>query len=127
MTTATTTKATKGTNGTASARPHRWTAAEIADNMAWSDAWLLRGLLAIYARQSDAERAAGRHLGHDGKGFTEHDAALLSSMARQVEGWRRSPSRQRREQGPLSLRQLAVVRGRMHKYAGQLARVANGE
>lgn len=83
----------------------------IRHNMAKSDKWLLRGLLAIYARQTADERLGAETVKDNGIGFTVHDARILTSLAYQS------------RLSPLSPKQKALLRKLMPKYARQLARV----
>lgn len=95
----------------------------IRHNLERSDKWLVRGLLAIYARQTADERMAGSTHHDNGRGFTGSDARILASLAKQVEMWQLTPPSGRQYASPLSPKQLAIVRVRMAKYARQLARV----
>lgn len=94
----------------------KWTKDEIAAKLATDDKWLIRGLLAIYARQTEEEKAADTTREDNGIGFNAFDASILSDMAKQYKDW-----------GKLTNRQLVIVRKCMKKYAGQLAKIANGE
>ncbi len=91
-----------------------WTKEEIAANMERSDLWLMRGLLAIYARQTNQEKDAGAAYERNKAGFTLYDAPICMSIAEQVQAG-----------NTLTEKQLAVIRNRMKKYAGQLAKIAN--
>ena len=96
----------------------------VRTNLAASDQWLIRGLLAIYKRQTADEQAtqSTRHL--NGIGFNGLDAGILSSFAKQVQRWQQTPAHLRRFDSPQSAKQLNIARKKMSKYAGQLARVA---
>lgn len=93
----------------------KWTKEEIRKNMAENDKWLYRGLSAIYARQTADEQETHSTNHENGMGFNGVDAEFLSSLAQQVEtiGW-------------LTPKQREHARKKMNKYAGQLARIANG-
>lgn len=93
----------------------KWTKEEIAAKLATDDKWLIRGLLAIYAHQTEEEKASDTTKEDNGIGFNAFDASILSDMAKQYKDW-----------GRLTKRQLVIVRKCMKKYAGQLARIANG-
>ena len=78
-----------------------------------NDAWLKRGLLAIYRLQTSTEQATLTTRVVNSVGFSAFDAEFLSAMAQRVEkGYN------------LSFKQLAAVRRGMNKYAGQLVRIA---
>lgn len=78
-----------------------------------SDAWLLRGIKAIYAYQTADEQASEETKHHNGVGFNGADANFLTSLAKQVENGR-----------TLSPKQIAAARRAMPKYAAQLVRIA---
>lgn len=92
----------------------RYTKDMIKEKLKTDDRWLIRGLRAIYARQTADEQASSLTSEHNGIGFNGIDAPLLSSYAKQVEGGHR-----------LSSKQIMWARKKMIKYAGQLARIAN--
>lgn len=105
-------------------RRNRWNRSTIADRIATDDAWLTRGLVAIYMRQTADEQAAGTTKLNNGIGFNGCDAEFLSSLAEQVVEWYAKDPHARRPK-PLSDKQLAACRKAMAKYAGQLAKIAN--
>jgi len=80
-----------------------------------NDAWLMRGIVAIWQRQTNQERRIERTLENNGVGFNGCDAEFLSSLACQIQ-----------ERGSLSPRQIDWARKKMIKYAGQLAKIAAG-
>lgn len=92
----------------------KYTKEYIRDALAASDKWLTRGLLAIYSRQTADEQNSEATLVDNGIGFSGCDANILSSIAKQVQ-----------RSGTMSDKQTALVRKKMAKYAGQLARIAN--
>lgn len=92
-----------------------WTKQEIATRLQSDDAWLRRGILAIYSRQTDLEKGAQSTKEHNNCGFSGVDAKFLSSIAQQIQRGR-----------TLSPKQITVARKKMHKYAQQLADIANG-
>jgi hypothetical protein len=94
----------------------KWTKEEIAAKLAGDDKWLIRGLLAIYAKQTDDEKNSDITKEENGIGFNAFDATILSDMAKQ---YNRTKF--------LSKRQLEIVRKCMKKYAKQLTKIANGE
>jgi len=99
----------------------------IRENLEASNAWLLRGLVAIYARQTADEQAAEITREHNGVGFTAFDAEILTSFAKQVERFNKTPAADRNYTTPLSYKQTVILRKRMKKYAGQLLKIATGE
>lgn len=78
-----------------------------------SNAWLRKGVIAIFERQTLDEKQTGETKHHNGVGFNGTDASFLTSIAQQMIAGRRS----------LSQRQLDATRKAMFKYAGQLARI----
>ncbi len=95
----------------------KWTKDEILERITADDKWLVRGLLAIHARQTEEEKAAETTKEQNGIGFNGVDAQILSDFVNQYH----------RTNGFLSTRQMALIRKKMIKYAGQLTRIANGE
>lgn len=93
-----------------------WTKDEVAHKLATDDVWLKRGLMAIYNLQTDEEKNSDLTREDNGIGFNAFDASILSDMAKQLQRTKY-----------LSVRQLVIVRKCMRKYAGQLARIANGD
>jgi hypothetical protein len=85
----------------------------VKGKLAADNRWLLRGLLAIYHKQTAAEQAARQTAESNKVGFTAYDAEFLSGMAKLIE-----------EQRTLSAKQLDTVRSKMVKYAGQLVEIA---
>lgn len=77
---------------------------------------VLRGLLVIDALQTETERQVGDSVVLNGVGWSGTDAEFMSSLARQY-----------RQRGTLSDKQKHWARKKLMKYAGQLAKVANGE
>lgn len=94
----------------------KWTKETIRKRLATDDMWLIRGLLAIYRHQTDSEQNAGMTKEENGVGFNGVDSAILSDMAKQY-----------LNRNFLTPRQIAIVRDKMLKYSGQLAKIANGE
>ena len=71
--------------------------------------WAIRGLLAIYAYQTEEEKAVEYVGENNGVGFTSTDGEILTSFAKQIIGGRR-----------MSDKQMALIFKKMPKYAGQL-------
>jgi hypothetical protein len=91
-----------------------WTKDEIKIKLESDDAWVIRGLMAIYKHQTDEERAHDVTKEQNGVGFNGVDATILSDMAKQ---YLRTKF--------LTKRQIEFIRKKMLKYAGQLAKIAN--
>jgi len=94
----------------------KWTKESIRRMLASDDRWLVRGLLAIYKLQTMDERAQQSTKHWNGVGFNKHDAGFLSSLAESFKKYDR-----------LTPKQVKACRKAMLKYAGQLAKIANGE
>ena len=94
----------------------KWTKEEIREQLANNDKWLVRGLVAIYKFQTESEKASQDTHEDNGVGFNGTDAELLSSFAEQLIAGRN-----------LTIRQIPWARKKMLKYAGQLAKIANGK
>ena len=77
--------------------------------------WLIRGLMAIYARQTPDEQTAEDTKYHNECGFNSADSMILTSFAKQ---WK--------SRNWLSDAQMAILKKKMPKYAGQLAKIAKG-
>ena len=97
-------------------------AIEIREKLKTNDKWLVRGILAIYARQTADERSSQTTKYTNGVGFNGRDAAILSSFAKQILSWQATENP--RYPSPLSPKQFELARRSMSKYAGQLARIA---
>lgn len=96
--------------------PTKWTKEAIKARLEKDDKWLVRGLLAIYGRQTAEEQVCGQTVEDNGIGFNGVDAEILTSFAIQFQ-----------QRGFLTAKQLEIARKKMLKYAGQLAKIANGE
>lgn len=106
-------------NDIRNATSHKKATEMVRSNLAESDKWLIRGLLAIYARQTHDEQSQ-QTTKHDNEvGFNGLDAPILSSFAVQVRKHENDPHP--RFPNPLSPKQLRLARKKMLKYAGQLA------
>jgi hypothetical protein len=98
------------------------TTESVRNKLETNNQWLIRGLVAIYNKQEADEQVARQTKKANGVGFTGVDAFILSEFAVQVIDWQEGRGKYRHA---LSLRQLALARKKMLKYAGQLARIAN--
>lgn len=95
----------------------------VAQKIKENDQWLIRGVLAIYERQTDEEQQTRETTENNGVGFNGVDSTILSSFAEQIKQWENNTAR--RFPKPLSDKQLAIARKKMVKYAKQLANIAN--
>lgn len=85
----------------------------VKSKLAVDDRWVIRGLMALYQKQTAEEQAARQTTEHNKFGFTAYDADFLTGMAKLLN-----------EQRTLSQKQMTVVRSKIVKYAGQLVEIA---
>jgi len=111
-----TTNAPESFNAAMEMGPKRWTKDDIKAMLQRNPKAVIKALLAIYANQTQDEQATETTRYTNGIGFTGADAEILSSFAQQYikKNW-------------LSPGQMETLNRRIMKYAGQLARIANGE
>ena len=76
----------------------------------------IKGLMRIYANQTESEQSSGIVISNNGIGSVHVDSEILTSFAKQFE-----------ERGSLSEKQLAILYKKMPKYAGQLINAAIAE
>lgn len=100
-----------------------WTKEEIRAKLQDAEEWICRGVVAIYKKQTYSEQQAQETTESNGVGFTGCDAYILSSFAKQIIQHESNPKYKQ----PLSHRQLELAKKKMPKYAGQLAKIANGQ
>lgn len=94
----------------------RWTKEKIRELIENNPRAVTRGIVAIYNLQTQEEKL-GRHAKvGNGLGFSQYDAGFLSSLAQQLIAGQ-----------TLSRKQFDAGRRAIKKYAGQLAKIANGE
>jgi hypothetical protein len=93
-----------------------WTRKEIEDGLRTDDKWLIRGLLALYERQTTTEQRVEETKEKNFRGFSAADAPKLTGIAKFY---------LRRKF--ISSRQKDLVRARIMKYAAQLAQIANAK
>jgi hypothetical protein len=98
-----------------------WTKEEIRGQLETKDHWVIRGLLALYEKQTIEEQDLDATTESNGVGFSAFDAEILSSFAKQI------LQSDGRYNTPLSPKQLVVARKRILKYSGQLACIANAK
>lgn len=103
----------------------------IKGKLATDDRWLLRGLLAIYKKQTEDEQRSSTTKEHNGVGFSGIDGELMSSFAQRV----------LKQNGDVILRtqqdvdasqffsqkQLDLLKPKMQKYAKQLLTIAENQ
>jgi hypothetical protein len=97
-------------------KPSVWTRELIRERLEINDSWVKRGILSIFNLQTESEQASECTAEDNGVGFSGCDAELMSSFAKQL-----------LQRGSLSPKQMGWARKKMLKYAGQLAKIANGE
>ena len=98
---------------TTAATPSPLTVEFVREMLATNDAWVLRGLIAIYHKQTESEKIAKATSASNGVGFSGVDAEFASSLAEQAI-----------KRGSLSPKQMTYARKIIKKYAGQLVRLA---
>ena len=86
----------------------------------------MRGIVAIYNKQTDTERHSETTKVDNGVGFNSPGARLLSIYAKRIQQWYKTPEIHGKT-SPLTPGQFVVARFKMKKYAGQLAKIANNE
>lgn len=86
--------------------------------MANNQRWLERAILAIDARQTNDERAVRQTKYDNDRGWNAADARIGGYIAQFIRS-SRNPEGQR-----LSGKWVSIARRIMHKYAGQLCRIA---
>jgi hypothetical protein len=90
----------------------------IKDKLNTNQAWLERGIVAIWKYQTATEQRQDRTVEDNGVGFNGIDAKFLSSLAKWIQNSKFAEGER------LSPKQAFVARKKMAKYAGQLARIA---
>jgi len=93
-----------------------WEKEEIRTMLETRDVAVRKGLVSILKFQTRQETDTEETIEDNGVGFNGADAPFLTSLAKQVAAGR-----------PLSTKQMTFGRRSMLKYAGQLARIANGK
>lgn len=78
-----------------------------------NDKAVMRGIVAIYKRQTDEEQSSEITREHNGIGFGAFDAQFMTSLAKQI-----------LSKGFLTQTQMAVGRNKIIRYARQLASIA---
>jgi len=85
----------------------------IKEKLVTDQRWLMRGITAIYEKQTYDEQQSEATKEDNGVGFNGIDAYILSSFAKQIKAGR-----------TLSIKQLAIAQKKMLKYARQLLFIA---
>jgi hypothetical protein len=85
----------------------------IKEKLVTDQRWLMRGITAIFEKQTYDEQQSETTKEDNGVGFNSTDAYILSSFAKQIKAGR-----------TLSIKQLAIAQKKMPKYAGQLLNIA---
>jgi hypothetical protein len=87
-----------------------WTRERVLDLLDHSDAAVVRGLKAIFARQTADEQSDGTTRHRNARGFAANDAEILSDIAKKLP----------RYHDRMTVRQTAFVRKRLKRYWRQL-------
>lgn len=94
----------------------KWTKADIKSLLQTNDEAVQRGIFRIWEYQTTEEAFVGETRQNNGVGFNKIDAQFLTSLALQYQ-----------RKGYLTQKQIRAGRKAVMKYAGQLAKIANGE
>lgn len=100
----------------------QWTKEMVRERLENSDYAVCQALVTLYRQQTRSEQVQGNAKERNGRGFNKRDARFCSSLAEQVI---RNKNMGRRYL--LSYTQIQYARRIIMKYAGQLAKLANGE
>jgi hypothetical protein len=103
-----------------------WTKEAVKELLTTNRWAVIKGVLAIYSRQTRDEQLQQATKYHNEVGFNGADSTILSSFAEQIQRWMDYPD-QRKYDFPLSIKQFAVAQKKIVKYAGQLAEIANAK
>jgi hypothetical protein len=96
--------------------PPEWDENVIRESLATKDEWVERGILAIYAKQTQDEKAVRETIVHNSVGFSSVHAHLGSYYAKWLLGGKH-----------LSGKHLAKGRKLVLHYTKQLTKIANKE
>lgn len=94
--------------------PKKWKPEEIHHMIETDDKWLYRGLLAIYDKQTEDEKAHDLTHHENSVGFNGPDSNIMSRFAKSLKKY-----------GHLYAQDKAECRKRLLKYCKQLAKIAN--
>lgn len=92
-----------------------WTKEEIQNLLKNNTGFAVRSLVKIYQYQTADEQSTQTTAEYNGVGFNGFDAEIMSKFAVYF-----------MENNYLSEKQVAIVKKRIYKYAGQLTKIANG-
>ena len=92
-----------------------WSKEEIAFRLKQNDTWLERAVVAIFNQQTTSEQKSEVSVENNHRGFSGPDAHRLSYYAKWILAGKH-----------LSGPHREIARKRIIKYAGQLAKIANG-
>ena len=93
---------------------NKWNKENISELLQTNDKMVLKSLLQLYYRQTRDEQIQESTNHNNNQGFTSSDAKRLTSIAK----WAIKT-------GFLTPKTIVLVRKRIMKYAGQLAKIAN--
>lgn len=91
-----------------------WKVDEIRYLLETNNSAVIRGLIAIYNKQTQDEKIMNETKHSNGVGFTGADAKVLSNMAKYAIS-----------KGGLTEKQFIYVKKKIGKYAGQITKIAN--
>ena len=99
-----------------------WTKEMVREALLAKDENVWAGVVTLYRKQTRSEQAQAHSTQKNGVGFNKRDAKFMTSLAEQIirnkaKGYRYL----------LTERQTEYARRIIWKYAGQLAKIANGE
>ena len=94
----------------------KWTPEEIKELTVKDDKAVMRAIVRLYNLQTAQEQQIGETKESNKVGFNGPDGPRLSYYAKWIQ-----------EKGPLTGTHINHARNRVKKYAGQLAKIANGE
>lgn len=92
-----------------------WTDQEIVELLERNDAAVMRGIIAIYQRQTEDEKSTGDTSHRNGRGFNSVDAKYMTYLAKYCQANRK-----------LTGDHLVKARAKIKKYRRQLVEIANG-
>lgn len=95
-------------------KKNKWNRENILQLMEMNEQAVVRGLIRIYERQTEDEKKMEQTHVDNGVGFTGADSKFMTILAKFYI-----------QNGYLSFKQMEIVKKRMKKYAGQLAKIAN--
>jgi len=94
----------------------KWTKEEIKSLLESNDVAVIKGLIRIYELQTSDEQSAEYTKHHNGVGFSGFDGEFMTSVAKFF-----------LKVGFVTEGQFVHLKKKMMRYAGQLAKIANGD